>query len=329
MPDVLRYSELMSQVQAKSTALTAALITCVQNCPWLSALWQGYLPSLIASPTGTLCVLDSNSELTAGACCLWTVPAATTRAVFQIWGAGAGTGSPVCCGGAPYGQNGAYTVASIPVTAGSQFTLCAGAADTCRSPPCGFQTAPPQACKSFVTGTGLCNFCAEGACYNINRWICMLGLTGQKFTSPCFSSAGSCTCCNGSFTCDASCATCGVIGYTKDTLITWYGCATNSLGAVCGLPAMWGQAYVDTNSYGYYTSAPIVGICHTNPLAPDGVGFCTTFTSGTLCANSTRCASASLRCFPGLGGYPSRAMGGSVSICGDLGRAGMVRVTWC
>ncbi len=331
MPDVLRYSELMQQIQTKSTSLSQGLITCVETCPWVSCLWSQYLPSLITSPTGTLCVYDSGSgDLQCNVCCLWTVPAGASRAVFQIWGAGAGTGAPQCCGGAPYGQNGAYVVASIPVTPGCQYTLCAGCSHCCYASSGGIGGVP-QSCKSYVTGYGLTNVCAEGACYSINRWICTIhGATGCcRFQAAGQTGAGSCTCDSGGFTCDASCASCGVIGFNKDALITWYGSTSLTNGIVCGLPAMWGQACWDTNSYGYYISAPAVGISHNNPLDTGTLGYCMQFTSGSCCGCYFWQNCKVLRCYPGLGGFPTRAMGGAVSVVGDRGRAGMVRVSWC
>jgi len=65
----------------------------------------------------------------------------------------------VCCSISPFGATGAYAVTCIPVVAGCQYTLCAGCAFCCF--PC-FSTSGCHGCASYVTGAGLCNFCAMG-----------------------------------------------------------------------------------------------------------------------------------------------------------------------
>lgn len=94
----------------------------------------------------------------------WTVPGGVSCATFEIWGGG-GAGSPMCCctcyGGFP-GGSGAYSFKTIAVTPGTTYTVVVGAGGT--SPACWF-SSNPAGCpggKTYVTGTNLTNFCAEG-----------------------------------------------------------------------------------------------------------------------------------------------------------------------
>lgn len=110
--------------------------------------------------TRTYCGTDTHST----ACTTWIVPADTTCATFEIWGGG-GAGAPTCCcmcyGGEP-GSGGAYSMKTIPVTPGASYSFvvgCGGCANECwyNSNACGCGGG-----TTYVTGTGLTNFCAEG-----------------------------------------------------------------------------------------------------------------------------------------------------------------------
>ena len=94
----------------------------------------------------------------------WTVPDGITCATFEIWGGG-GAGSPSCCCtcyGGEGGSGGAYSLKTIPVTPGSTYQVYVGQGG------CGNQcwfngnACGCYGCKSYVTGTGLSNFCADG-----------------------------------------------------------------------------------------------------------------------------------------------------------------------
>ena len=96
--------------------------------------------------------------------CSWIVPAGVTEASFEVWGGG-GSGTISCCCYCLYrcsmpGTSGGYSLKTIPVTAGDTYITCAGAGglmQCCNPQGCGF---PGNA--SYVTGTGLTNFCAAG-----------------------------------------------------------------------------------------------------------------------------------------------------------------------
>jgi hypothetical protein len=305
------------------TAQVATVRSQLQADPTNTALW-GNLP-LLSSPTGCLCVYDSASTfLRCGACCLWTVPAGATQAQFQIWGPGAGTGSGCCCGGAPFGATGSYATVIIPVTAGWQYTLCAGCAVCCYAARAAHQGF--FACPSFVTGCQLCNFCARGGFAGVYRTqvirngagtICRYQATGCTQSGPCICNTGT------DFCFSNSCATCGCIPWTPDPEATYFGCTTTG-APVLGLPSVHSSGCLDTANSGYHQHPPLIGPCHT---AQSGSCCCFTFTSGT-CGGCCCAAQLGVLCYPGAGGFATHVMGGCNTKCGDSGRGGMVRVTW-
>lgn len=106
----------------------------------------------------------------------WCVPTNVSTAKFEIWGAGgqaAGPGS--CCGIAPPSSAGAYAYATVPVTPGDCYIVFAGmswCATACRNPEDHrIATWGSDCCQMFntwVTGSGLTNFCANkghDSCY--------------------------------------------------------------------------------------------------------------------------------------------------------------------
>jgi len=92
----------------------------------------------------------------------WVVPDDARLVTFEAWGGGGGgAGSCGCAFGWP-GGSGAYARQTVRVTetdiTGEQYLMCVGPATCCSSDnTCGF-----RGCTSFITGTGLTNFCAEG-----------------------------------------------------------------------------------------------------------------------------------------------------------------------
>lgn len=108
-----------------------------------------------------------------GGCCLnWTVPALTTSIRFELT-SGGGTGSiGACCSNGPSGGAGAFVTKTLfaykDFTPGSTaYTICAGGTSQCSC--CRQCTSRAccgrRGCKSYVTGSGLSNFCAEGGAW--------------------------------------------------------------------------------------------------------------------------------------------------------------------
>ena len=303
----------------------AAALAALASDPADSSNW-GLLP-LLESPTGCLCVLDSDgSRLRCGAGCTWTVPAGTSKVQFQLWGPGAHTNNGMCCAGSPSGANGAYATVIIDATPGDSYTLCAGCAACCY----GYCSQGHIACGSstYVNGNGISGLCAESGYSRIScgmkdlhgsisqcRW------RGQGSSDQ----SGPCICGSGGWYCfDNSCASCGEVPFTPSNDNTYAGTSTS--GTVYGLPAIWAGGCFDTNHYGYMKSPPVIGPCHT---VQSNSECCYSFSSGSCCGGCRCRASDGHRRYPGAGGTYTHMMGGSMYWSGDYGRGGMVRVTWC
>jgi len=280
-------------------------------------------------------VCNTATQFNCGFCCAWTVPGGVTCARFQVWGAGGQAGSGMCCSGSPFGGTGAYASVIMPVSAGWTYTLCAGCALCCFVNPC-FQ-GNASGCSSWVSGCNLTNFCAEGGegslyCYarthgsiGANTYSCcaILGLsicnTGSSFCAAPWISFGG----RGCTTCNPTVPTCnitfGVIQLpTIASCKTYFGSAVGGTvyGIRGGLPGM----VVDSNMYGYYVHPPIYGF-------PDACT-CFIFNNGNTCGGFECNASCGFLRYPGAGGYGSIAFGGCVGKCGDMGRMGMVCVSY-
>jgi hypothetical protein len=122
----------------------------------------------------------------------WCAPTGTTKIRFEIWGGG-GSGASMrgCHGGTP-GGSGAWASATIGTSAacvsaskafveGDCFDLCSGWGGQwycCSCIGC-------RGCKSYVTGSGLNNFCADGGfggyvyCNCYWRQCCISGPSGD------------------------------------------------------------------------------------------------------------------------------------------------------
>ena len=90
---------------------------------------------------------DSTGIGNGGRCCLWTVPANTVNATFELWGGGGG-GHGGCCCQFPNrpAAGGSYAIRTIQTTAGCQYTVCAGGSTTC-------------CCHGCIGGNGYPKFC--------------------------------------------------------------------------------------------------------------------------------------------------------------------------
>lgn len=103
--------------------------------------------------------------------CNWAVPAGTQSVTFEIWGGGGGAASGECncdcrtrTGG---GAGGAYSMITIPTTPGDIYAMVmgnGGVASTGDGGPTN-NGSSGRGCNggtTYITGTGLSNFCAEG-----------------------------------------------------------------------------------------------------------------------------------------------------------------------
>ena len=342
--DVLAYNALNCRTQTVADTVNINRRTCLYYSPDNTNLWTNdVLPMCITSGT-VLNVCDSSGYYRCGVCCLWTVPAGVTRAQFQLWGAGAGTGAAACCGGSLVGSTGAYAIVTIPVVAGCQYTICSGCAACCFA---AMGACAADGCASFVTGYGLTNLCAEGGRAGLCAIPCNYGISRcqlMSMSSPLyptqyaqtFQPQGFCFCNSGSNFCAAG-TSCPL---TLPLLVSdrsFFGNTSTAGVNVCGLPSMLtGRVCYDGNMYGYNIIPPVPTPCCATAHVTDccyslGGQCCQAFTSGTCggyCCNTIQTSYTKYFTWPGQGGVPVHVMGGSC-LCGDSGRMGMVKVTYC
>jgi len=314
--------------QAEAASLDSASVCwiqciepCLLRCPNLTSFYA-CIPDLTGASASSFRVCDTSAQFNCGRCCQWTVPAGVTRARFQLWGAGGGSGPGCCCGGSPFGSTGAYASVIIPVTAGDTYTICSGCAFCC-FPSTGSGGGRVAGCPSFVIGNGLCNFCANGGQGRLGTWMAAYGKTTTgRLSRVEFPSAGPCFCNSGSDYCFAnSCGTCGIIPYVPGA--SYFGTTTSatSPSIVYGIRGMWPLICLSGNNYGFECHPPIYGFIGSSQCNPS-------YSSGTCCGFNCRAAGGVLQ-VPGAGGFYSHVMGGSNGICGDMGRMGMVCVSFC
>ena len=118
-------------------------------------------------------------------CCQWTVPSGITTVTFEIWGAGGSGGTHCCCycSMSTAGAGGGYSLVTIAVTAGNAYTICAGGSGGSALYCAASGTVTGcHGCPSYVTGTGLSNYCANGGGGGYSQYGCC---------------EGSCVCCDG------------------------------------------------------------------------------------------------------------------------------------
>ena len=308
----------ISNIAANATLIVA------NSGPNQANLWC-LIPTLPATGcpwTGDLKVCDTTGYFRCGFCCAWVVPGGATCARFQIWGAGAGTGYGCCCSFTTFGGTGAYASVIIPVTAASTYTICSGCAYCCCATAGGTNDA--DGCPSYVTGTNLSGFCAEGGegslyCQLMTRCVCgapggycmFLGGCICGNNSVCFSSTstpgiGSPACCfDNMFPMMPSCK-------------TYYGSATG--GTVYGIRGSFGSIAMNGNGTIRVQDASVYGF--------PSLSCCCCIHTQNSAGGWCRSAIAGYRQYPGGGGSALFQCGGSASEAGDSGRMGMVCVSY-
>jgi hypothetical protein len=311
-------------VQCESALNTIATnsVALVANAgPNQAHLWC-YIPTLPATGcpwTGGVFVCDASGLWNCGSCCAWTVPAGVTCARFQIWGAGAGTGFSCCCAFTPFGGTGAYASVIMPVTAGSVYTLCGGCAFCCCATAGG--TNNVAGCASFVTGTGLTNFCAQGGegdlyCQRLTRCACI--------DASC-TFLGGCICSNNSICWAVSTPGTGGPGCCFDLMLpmissckTFFGSATG--GTVYGIRGSFGAIAVNCNATVRVQHPPIYGFSTTS--------CCCCIITSNYASGWCRSAQNGFLRVPGAGGFAHFKCGGGTSNAGDRGKFGAVCVSF-
>jgi len=126
-------------------------------------------------------VYGISCRCSAGCCCLWTVPACTRVANFELWGAG-GNGNGACscsrCHHTKPPGGGAYTSRSTVTSPGCTYRVCAAGVYRCLSREC----YGCNGCTSYVCGFNV-NVCACGG---------QLGCANTSWTDACYSTMPYC-----------------------------------------------------------------------------------------------------------------------------------------
>ena len=316
----------------KATYVSQNLTSILQN--WYG-IGQSANDAAPLSSVNKLKVCGNNWVCGEGASCTWTVPAGASKAKFQVWGAGQGSNPGCCCGGASFGETGAYAEMVINVTPGTQYSVCAGC--SCSRFCCSSET-PGYGCMSGVTGPGICCLKADGGhcyqanCDDMNAMRTSIGAGGvcHKFQNPYCTDSGPCWCSYGEYCYSNSCATCGVVpvypsccGYNNGC-----SCATEAAAVKHGptmvMKGLHGGGCLDGSNYGYHIRPPVIDA--DTGLEYAGGCRCQTFTSGSECGGCL--AAGNWSWHPGYGGAGTHVMGGANSHKGDTGRGGMVQVSW-
>ena len=360
MVDILQYSvakeasDLSACIASMPTTITTPLkryqsanynwqeILC--RHPWRTDLWS-CIPSLPGSPcgfkvcAGSSCVPGSvaGTYCNCGACLQWTTPVGANLVRFQLWGAGAGTGSGCCCGGSPFGATGSYISVIVPAQAGLQYTVCAACALCC------FTTRTASggncSCYSFVTASDGCLCLSAPGGWS---WVYWQNCVTAGCTSPFIGNGpGICTAaavsdnsgwCNSTMDwCAGGLVNCGAGGggYVQFPGFMPVPCGLGSfcLSVPCNvvaayIPGMYGCAICTYNPINSrYGHPPIYGYETTTCCCVQG-----SFAGTTGGWNYN--ASTGYLAVPGAGGGPSMVCGGCNTNCGDMGRAGMVCISW-
>ena len=274
-------------------------------------------------------VCDTSGYFRCGSSCTWTVPGGTTCVRFQIWGAGGGTPESRCCMHTMPGDTGAYASVIMPVTSGQSYTLCGGCAYCCYSASDGRNQS--RGCPSYVSGTGLTNFCAEGGWSScMYKQICDRNdlYFPVKCSSCCCTFINGCMCHSGATICSGDWETPG-FGYPDgfySGVMPWLACDVGAYGnatsgEVWTIRGQHSHVHVDENYPMRMWAATVYGYgdqcC--------GRGGC------WVCNNcGGHCQSAwtvGIRQIPGVGGWGTSSCGGDCT-CGDAGRMGMVCVSY-
>ena len=292
----------------------------------LYEIWNATIGTVTAPLGNGFKVCDTSGYFRCGATCNWTIPAGVTRARFQSWGPGAGTGSNCCCGGAPFGASGAYTVVEIDVTPGEIFCLCAGCAYCCYAYQTNHGGCGGPTC--ICSNAGLCwTTCSADTNGCFCKWHCVFQTAGEtNKTGYCnLEAPGGQGCainsCNGWNFCWDTAADDMCVDFAYDVTRTWaIPDLTSRNGTSYGIPSMFPFMCIPSSGLNESRScpAPVFGY--------PGLS-CTFIWNGNSCfgCNFTGC---NHRQGPGSGGAASSVFSGCNSCGGDSGRMGMICVSW-
>lgn len=297
--------------------------TVLPTCPQVMRDWLTNLTPLVLTGSTGFKVCDASGNFRCNACCQFCVPPGVCRVQFQLWGPGGGTSTNCCCGGAPFGPSGAYSVVQLDVTPGNCYTLCSGCGVCCFAT----QTTPGgQGSTSWVCGPGLF-ICATGGipcycCWNADIQSgtcgCAIPAVGAGGTDGCAAHG-----CSGWNWCWDTAADNTSVCHAFSSSATWaLPCAGTGRNLVCyGINGLWPHVYIGTSNNNACTvSTPVFGF--------ESCILTENFSSGVTCAGCCRSGANGFLQIPGAGGHASTVFGGCQACGGDYGRMGMICVSY-
>tara|TARA_B100000035_G_scaffold117767_1_gene99822 strand:+ start:2348 stop:3454 length:1107 start_codon:yes stop_codon:yes gene_type:complete len=299
----------------------------------LKAEWAEVFGTLAAPKPNGIKVCDTSGYYRCGYCCGFTVPSGVSRITIQSWAPGGGTGSNCCCGGAPFGPSGAYTIVEFDVSQSESLVLCAGCAYCCfayqtTNGYCGGNTWFCMANGPYVcTMSGLACFTDWMNATRSHSDNAYAGNSNNSAEIPSGSESNLCGAyqCSGWNFCWDSSNDQLEIDYVYSDIRTWnVYCMPQSRNPICfGVPSM----------YPYMKIASSLNQGNQSRSCPAPVpGYedctCVFCWNGNSCfgCNYTGC---NHRQIPGSGGAANSVFSGCQACGGDSGRMGMICVSWC
>lgn len=238
----------------------------------------------------------------------WCVPCGVTHMTFEVWGGGGGGGGACCCMMGVPGTTGAYARKTLTKENGDFdyndcYSMCVGTATETSNSFRG-----NRGCKTYITGPGLSNFCAEGGWGGLT--CCGILSNSNCLNVNCISF------CSGS---ETDCLGYGPSAYGGDENIQgragWirFHCQENcAVKVMIPYPA---KLIDDQGGWyeGHYCTRCMCGTeLNCNISMPWQ-------NMGTLCQNHG---------MPGFGGA-SAITCSSTCTCGSVGSGGLIRITYC
>lgn len=260
--------------------------------------------------------------------CCWKVPGSptgtgTTVVTFEIWGGGGGGGGACCCMiGIPAGA-GAYARKTVTgIASGTAYDICIGTIG-CRCP----DVVGTRGCKSFVTGSGLSNFCADGGWPGCS--FCAVNHDSRIYHFKTALGGAAAGCCQGVY---GGCH--DIVGFSTFSNFC-VGCCAQYFGADYGAYGLPGATQICT--WATCREKNKLFIAYPGGLVNEQGGhIMTPVYCDTSCGFREQCCSATLIGFggggsygyvPGLGGVSAWTCGSNNCCCGTQGWAGAARIT--
>jgi len=160
--DTENSSHLLRQVSSSGITTGIAPISTTWGTGWGPVLTEGYTDYITGNCN------NANGDLSYWAYCGgWCAPPGVTRITFEIWGGGGSGGGSCCCQQGNPGGAGAFSTKTICAcdfqgnSLGGHCYLWFLAQPTCCSACC----MGLRGCKTYITGCGLTNFCADGGLF--------------------------------------------------------------------------------------------------------------------------------------------------------------------